>query len=111
MTNQVKRLYRRFRGCTGVVGEDAKRSLRMAKAHVQAEAMGLEFVWEEDCDISVDDFDDERDREHVRSDGARCCRLVRPCEDHGLECRHAETLASLGGILRAFLLQSNLGRL
>lgn len=74
----------------------------LARAEQWAQSEGLVYLWEEDQHIDIDNWEFEEDREHVRRDGARCCILYRPCEDHGIDCKHAEVLASLGGITESF---------
>lgn len=73
-----------------------------AKAEAWAKAEGLEYVWEFDdmADASfVDTWEPaEQAQWHAETHEAWYCSLVRPCPKHGVQCKHAETLASLGGI-------------
>lgn len=70
----------------------------LADAERRAQALNLEYVWEDDPYCGPDDFEFEEDKAHVREYGAVSCVLYRPCPEHGTDCKHAEVLASLSGI-------------
>jgi hypothetical protein len=70
----------------------------LAAAERWAEAERLAYVWEDDPYCSADDFELPDDQAHVRAHGAVQCTLLRPCPEHGPDCRHAEPLGSLCGI-------------
>jgi hypothetical protein len=79
--------------------ESRRRSARqLAAAERWATAAGLIYVWEDDPDCTEDDFQFPEDKTHVREYGAVSCRLIRPCPEHGADCKHAHTLESLSGI-------------
>jgi len=71
---------------------------QLAQAERWAGDEGLIFAWVDDPDCTEDDFEHEADKAYVREHGAVGCVLYRPCPDHGIDCRHAEVLASLWGI-------------
>lgn len=81
-----------------IVGKRAQGALAMAKAERWAKEECLEFIWETDPFSSPDDFEFEADKAHVREHDAVGCILFRPCPEHGVDCKHAEHLASLWGI-------------
>lgn len=58
----------------------------------------LTVIWydDDDPDLSWMD-DDERRKDHT----VECCAIVRACADHGLDCKHARFIASLGNIVDA----------
>jgi hypothetical protein len=100
------RAYRFFFEHAGyIVGRRAECALSLAKAEQWANDQGLEFVTKPDCDADLSFADTwparERDEFKRQDHEVICARLIRPCEDHGTECLHAETLASLGGIVDA----------
>lgn len=70
----------------------------LAEAESWARDEGLVHVWsfEEYPDHSWMD-DSEREREHITEQAG----LYRPCPTHGIDCLHAELLASLGNIVDA----------
>ena len=80
-------------------------ALSLAKAEQWADSRGLEFVTEPDLDADLSFADTwparERDAFKKHDHEVICARLVRPCPDHGTDCKHAETLAALGGIVDA----------
>ena len=82
--------YRAMRNAGGWVGHTAECRIALARADRWLESSGLETVteddpepWEGDCPRPLD---------------VVSVRLVRPCPLHGIECRHAETVAAIGGV-------------
>lgn len=71
---------------------------RLAAAERWAQREGLEVVWREEEYLEADHWPMPEDWAHVQQDGARYATLYRPCPDHGVDCKHAEALASLGMI-------------
>lgn len=87
MTADIARRYHELDG-TGLVGFNAATRLQLARAEAWAEAEGLEVItipetepWDGDCPEPFE---------------VVTVALVRPCDEHGQDCRHAEWLASLG---------------
>lgn len=100
MTHSYDRnAYRFFRQHAGyIVGESAKGALALARAEKHAGDEGLQHVWVEDPDPDLSWMDEhERAQEHE----VLGCILYRPCSEHGVDCKHAEPLASLWGIVDA----------
>lgn len=91
-----------FKHAGYVVGRRAEGALDMACAERAARDAGIVFVWapDDDADASfVETWDPKQQKEwHASEHYAEWCRVVRPCPEHGADCRHAETLASLSGI-------------
>jgi hypothetical protein len=87
----------------------AQCALNLARAEMWAEGEDLEFLEQPDDETAFCYCDDPHCKYHEGSDHTWetvCVALVRPCEAHGTECRHAECLASLSGIMepdRAYL--------
>ena len=97
----VVRRYRQFHGKTGgIVGHAAIYALQLARAYEAAhDDETLEFVWEYDETPDVSWMDAETLAALERGETEMLsCVLMRKCEEHGTDCRHAESLASLGGI-------------
>ena len=96
----IIRRYQFFREHAGyIVGQRALCAFKLAKAEQWLrEQDDIVPVCEPDMDI--DDSwmsDDERRQSHTWETYS----LVRPCPDHGLDCRHAEHLASVGNVVDA----------
>lgn len=87
----------------------AQQALTLARAENIAKREGVVFVWDYDNDADMSWLEQTdargrylfpksyREKEHE----VLWCRAVRPCPDHGIDCRHTETLASLSGIVDA----------
>ncbi len=89
VSSDVLRLYRRFRGRTGgIVGQDASRSLALARSLTAARAAGCTFGWEDDPERMP------RDRRCTCGCGA----VIDRCESCVLYSEDGEVLASLCGI-------------
>lgn len=73
----------------------------LAAAEKAAADAGLVAVWVADADFDPSDFDDPDDRRMAAEDGAVGCVLYRPCPQHGTDCKHAEVLGSLWGIVES----------
>lgn len=94
-----------------IVGENAKSALALARAELLARDADVVFLWEGDieADWSFVETWPEADQKRWHSDEhfAEYVRLVRLCEEDSkyyhdrAACPHAETLASLGGIIDA----------
>ena len=106
--NSLRRAFQFFsKNAGGIVGENAKGALALARAELAAKDAGLMFVWEwdSDADLSFYDIKDDRGRfYHSRTERERdhevlWCRCVIPCAEHGANCRHATQLASLSNIV------------
>jgi phage/plasmid-like protein (TIGR03299 family) len=100
-----------------IVGQRAAGALSLARAEQWATDNDLEYVWSDDPDTDLGDHElwcanaRRRQRKYSIPPETRrklvfCCEhygyqclLVRPCPDHGTDCKHAEVLAALGGIL------------
>ena len=106
-STSMRRAFRFFLDNAGYATPPGKAvcALSLVKAEQWADSEGLEFVTEPDfdADLSFADTWPERDREafHKQEHEVICARLVRPCPDHGTDCKHAVTLASLCGIVDA----------
>lgn len=109
-TKQTQEAFRFFQEHAGYcVGQRAAGALRLAHAEHAAKAAGVVFVWEDepDADLSYLEQTDERGRylfsqgERERDHEVMWCRAVIPCEEHGVDCPHAQFLASLGNIVDA----------
>lgn len=116
-----KDLLSRFRffaaNAGGIVGQNATTAIALARAERWADDEELETEWMQDDDGDLGDheywchnarsIDRLSAREQRAYNVSSCehaiewCRLVRPCADHGTDCKHAETLGSLGGIIDA----------
>jgi hypothetical protein len=81
-----------------VVGERAKGALALARAERDASEAGVEFVWEYDDDA---DYSWMNEEEAAREHTVERVRAVLPCDEHGIDCKHARTLGSLSGIFDA----------
>lgn len=93
--NDLVRRYRFFRRQT----LQAQTALALAKAEAWLDEQE-DIVAMTGPDWDIDDSwmsDEERRQPHTWE----VYRLVRVCEDHGADCRHAETLASVGGVVDA----------
>ena len=105
MRNDLRKRFRWFLPRVGgIFGQRAKTAIDLARAEIWASDQALETVWQFDQD---GDLGDHAYWCAAAKRGERCehviewCALIRPCDDHGIDCRHAETLASLGGIIDA----------
>jgi len=94
MTNDILRSYRWFRrqGIGGIVGQDAKNCLDLARAECAAKNAGCYWQWEDDYDGWVD----------LQSNGGLCScgcgRKIERCESCILYNEQGESLASLWAI-------------
>jgi hypothetical protein len=105
-------LQRRFRWFLprvgGIVGQTAQTALALARAEQWLNAQDdIHCEWRDDPDGDLGDHAYwcalERNGQHRKhSHVIEWARLVRECpEHHDTDCRHAETLASLGSIIDA----------
>lgn len=92
MTADITRRYRWFRrqGVGGIVGQDAKTCLALARAEAWKHDQGLVAVTE--------DEHEPWDEDAPAPAYCVCVVLYRPCPVHGLDCKHADVLGSLGMI-------------
>ena len=77
-------------------------ALSLARAEAQLQASDLQVVELPDDERAYCDCDDPHCQYHEGSKrdwDTLCVAIVRPCVEHGVECRHTEWLASLSGIL------------
>ncbi len=102
LTLAVQKRYKQFHGNTGgIVGNAASYALRLARAYEAAhDDETLEYVWDNDQDADTSWMDEQALADYQAGDTVILqCALIRKCEGgHGVECRHSEYLASLGGI-------------
>lgn len=106
----LRRSFRFFLEHAGYrVGHHAEDALSLARAEGDADKIGVQFIWkqDDDADFSWLTQTDERGRylfskhEREREHEVTWCRAVLPCAEHGVDCEHAVTLASLSGIFDA----------
>lgn len=90
MNDDIRDRYQWFRkqGVGGWAGHDAATCLALARAEAAAKAAGLAIL--------IEDENEGWDGDGEAPAYLLSVRLVRPCENHGNDCRHTETLASLG---------------
>lgn len=107
VTQDAVNFFRQHAGYSVAPGEtQAQGKTRGAKALAKAEQWakreGLVAVWRYDDDVDasfVDTWEPDQQAEwHAESHYVEYCILYRPCPEHGADCKHAETLASLSGI-------------
>lgn len=101
MNQSVARRFKQFHGQTGgIVGQAAVAAFSLAKAYEAAHAADtLAFVWQHDESPDLSWMDEATLAEFNRGETEMlACALIRKCEAHGTDCRHAEILASLCGI-------------
>jgi hypothetical protein len=105
MTTSFRRSFQFFAKHAGyIVGERAKGALALARAERWATDSDLEFLWSDNADGNLGDH--AYWCAHARASRPcqheiTACALIRPCPDDGVHCGHAETLASLSGIIDA----------
>lgn len=102
----LRRAYAFHREHSGyVVGENARCAIALARAELALAASDAVVVWEPDDDTDwsfIDTWPEKDARAYRKGDHyAESCAIVRPCPEHGVDCPHAEYLASLGGIIDA----------
>jgi len=105
-TKQILPAFRFFFEHSGyIVGRKAECALSLAKAEEWASKKGIEFVTEPDFDADwsfVDTWSEREQKEfHAKDHEVISVLAVKPCEDHGTDCKHANILASLSGIFDA----------
>lgn len=77
-------------------------ALALAKAEAKLLASDLEFITRDDDERAYCYCDNPTCKYHEGSKHdwpTIAAAIVRPCTEHGLDCKHAEYLASLGGIM------------
>jgi hypothetical protein len=89
---ELRRRYRFFRqvGVGGYVGHEAETCLALARADMA--------LAHSDVVVITEDEHEPWDGDCPAPEYLVWMRLVRPCLEHGVDCRHAETLNSLGMI-------------
>lgn len=94
LTKDITRRYHWMRqhGAAMVVGQDA----RVCLIYARAEAQLAEDINEGRVEVVIEPEQEEWDGDCPAPDYLVSVALVRPCPDHGIHCRHAEYLASLG---------------
>lgn len=96
MAPDIIRRYRWFRQHAGC---EAWCAFNLAKAEAWLrEQTDIEPVTEPEQDVDLSWMSDE---ERAEPHDVEVFALVRPCPDHGLNCRHAEWLASVGNVVDA----------
>jgi hypothetical protein len=99
MNTTTLRDFQFFRDHAGyVVGRRTMGAIELARAERGLCESDLEFVTMPESD--VDDSwmsDQERELDHEWITAA----IVRPCAEHGIDCRHTEYIAALGNICDA----------
>ena len=91
------------------LGQQAQGALEAARAELEMKRRGVVFSWLPDdmADWSWLEGKDEKGRYLFRKayrEGpheVEMCDAMIPCEDHGTDCPHAVTLASMSGIFDA----------
>lgn len=107
ITNELRRRFRFFHEHAGyVVGARARGALALARAEQWAEDEGIEFLTRDDDERAYCYCDDPHCKYHEGSEYERDhgwetigVMAVRPCPEHGTDCKHAEVLGSLWGIM------------
>jgi hypothetical protein len=77
-------------------------ALQLARAEAQLTASDLQVLERPDDQPAYCYCDDPHCEYHEGSThewDTLCVAIVRPCAEHGVECRHTEWLASLSGII------------
>ena len=84
-----------------VDGEGDVQQWELADTLAPSAPAPLVFRWTADPDMTDAYLDDDADKAYLREHGAMECTLYRPCPEHGVDCKHAEVLASLCGIVES----------
>lgn len=89
---ELKRRYQwmRNQGAAGWVGHSAEGCLQLARADMA--------LAHSDIEVMIEDEQEAWDGDCPAPDFLVWMRLVRPCPDHGVHCKHADTIGSLGMI-------------